>query len=605
RRKILMRLTTYLKPHVGAAVYMVALTAGVAVMEMIPIYLTTKVLIDDLLKGGGVTTITLIPGLWTVNVESWGLGVFTWLAILISVIVCVRVTMVAFSVLQSRISVMLGLSVTRDLRSTVYQHLQRLSVSFHDKMRVGTLMSRVLTDVSRVNGFLVSGVPHMGVVLLRLIAIGALLFLMNPFLAACILIPIPLVIYFSRLFYRRMGGLFHRQAQRYSLMSATINDAMNGVRVVKAFGQEDRELEKFGGRNEDWYSAGLKAEQSFFTFYPFIGFLMTSGAFIVYYFGGLDVVAGTMTLGTLLAFVAYLIQFYQPVQWLSRINDWITRDLTAAERIFEVLDTAPEVADHPKALAVDKLEGTVRFENVAFGYDPLEPVLQNVDVEVKQGEMVGLVGRSGAGKSTLINLVCRFYDPQEGRITIDGTDLREIKLDEWHSRLGIVPQESFLFHGTISENIAYAHPEATREDVIRAARAANAHNFISRFPDGYDGVVGERGTRLSGGERQRIAIARAILHDPKVLILDEATSSVDTETEQRIQEALRNLVKDRTVFAIAHRLSTLKFANRLIVIDDGKVAEFGTHDELIEKQGIYYGLVAAQTEMSKITAVGG
>jgi len=329
------------------------------------------------------------------------------------------------------------------------------------------------------------------------------------------------------------------------------------------------------------------------------------GSFVVWYIGGADVIGGRMSLGTLFAFFSYLSMFYRPIQMVSRLNAWVTRDLTAAERVFEVLDTEPEIEDESDAVVLENMEGRVEFEDAVFGYDPLRPVIKGITIDIQPGEMVGLVGRSGAGKSTIINLICRFYDPQEGRVLIDGVDLRKIKQREWHRRLGIVPQESFLFHGTIAENIAYARPEASRDDIIRAARAANAHHFIVRFPDGYDTQVGERGARLSGGERQRISIARAILNDPKILILDEATSAVDTETEQQIQEAISRLVHGRTVFAIAHRLSTLKNANRLLVIEDGQLVEFGTHDELVEAGGVYARLVEAQQELSALSAVGG
>jgi ATP-binding cassette subfamily B protein len=322
--------------------------------------------------------------------------------------------------------------------------------------------------------------------------------------------------------------------------------------------------------------------------------------------GGRRVIGGDgMTLGLLMTFIAYLGMFYGPMQFLSRVADWLARALASAERIFEILDSEPDVREAAEAVAIPRIAGRIAFENVTFGYDAHKPVLKGVSFDVAEGEMIGLVGHSGAGKSTTINLVCRFYDVQDGAIRVDGIDIRQIAQSDLRSQLGVVLQETFLFNDSILENIRYARPEADREDVIAAAIAANAHDFIVRKPDGYDAVVGERGAALSGGERQRIAIARAILHNPRVLILDEATSSVDTDTEKQIQDAIARLIRGRTTLAIAHRLSTLRHANRLIVLKNGKIEEMGSHDELMEKKGEFHRLVQMQSELSRITAVQG
>jgi ATP-binding cassette subfamily B protein len=312
-----------------------------------------------------------------------------------------------------------------------------------------------------------------------------------------------------------------------------------------------------------------------------------------------------ISLGSLMAFLAYIGMLYNPIQNVTRFSDYLNRALTAAQRLFEITDADHEIYDDPESAPLADIQGAFRFENVHFAYVKDRPVLKGVTLEVQPGEMIGLVGRSGVGKTTLINLICRFYDPEEGAVFLDGIDLRRVKLRHLRGRIGIVPQEPFLFNASIAENISYGNPHASRENVMRAAIAANAHGFILRMPDGYDTRVGERGARLSGGERQRIAIARAILHDPKILILDEATSSVDTETEELIQEALARLVKNRTTFAIAHRLSTLRNANRLVVLEEGKVAEMGTHEELLAKQGVYQRLVEMQSKLSSIQAVDG
>jgi ATP-binding cassette subfamily B protein len=339
--------------------------------------------------------------------------------------------------------------------------------------------------------------------------------------------------------------------------------------------------------------------------FPFFSLITGSGALLVWYYGGKSVIHDEITLGTLMAFISYLGMFFGPLQWFSQAMNWTSRALTAADRVFEIIDTPSEVPNAPNAVRLERMKGEVVFEKVSYGYEKHHPVLKDVSLSVASGEMVGLVGHSGAGKSTMINLICRFYDADQGRILMDGVDLREIDQETLRSQIGVVLQETFLFDGTIAENIAYSKPDATPLEIMRAAKIANAHDFIVRMPDGYDTRVGERGHRLSGGEKQRIAIARAIVHDPRVLILDEATASVDTETERQIQEAISRLIQGRTTFAIAHRLSTLRGANRLIVLDKGKVAEIGTHDELLEQEGIYYKLVQAQQELSKIRGVEG
>jgi len=598
RGQVLLRLLGYLRPHWKRAALLVATMIVSALIETLPPYLT-KVLIDDVINTKVMRT---IAG-W--DVASLGWGRLGWLALIVTLFLVSRIVLLGIGILGGRQATWLGPRIIGDLRAKLFHHLQRLSLGYYDRARTGALLNRVVTDTRQVQGFLVGGVPHLGIDLFMVVFIGIILFSMNWQLSLFILIPLPIVVYMSKYFWRFIRALFGRAWAKRAWLSSTLNDSLSGIRVVKAFGQEEQEMARFDERNWDTLLAESRAEMTWATFFPAITFLTMAGQFIVWYIGGANVIDGTMTLGTLLAFFSYLGMFYRPIQMVARVNEWVTRDLTAAERVFEVLDTEPEIKDSPNAVALKEVRGEVRLENVKFGYDPLRPVLKGISIDIQAGEMIGLVGRSGAGKTTIINMICRFYDPQEGRVLIDGVDLRTVRQHDWHRRIGIVPQEPFLFHGTIAENIAYAQPGASRDEIIRAARAANAHPFIMRFPDGYDSQVGERGARLSGGERQRISIARAILHDPRILILDEATSSVDTETEQQIQEAIARLVQGRTVFAIAHRLSTLKNANRLLVIEDGQVVEFGTHDELIEKDGVYAKLVNAQRELSAITAVGG
>ena len=331
-------------------------------------------------------------------------------------------------------------------------------------------------------------------------------------------------------------------------------------------------------------------------------FLTSLGTLIIWWVGGNKVLGGSLSLGDFVAFTAYMWQFYGPVESLCRLNHRFQRAATSAERVFEVLDTQTDVTDKPNATPMPRIRGRVVFSNVTFAYEPGKPVLNKLNFTVQPGEMIGLAGHSGAGKSTLINLICRFYDVQEGAVPIDGHDIRDVGLKSLREQIGVVLQDPFLFNGTAAENIAYGKPNASMDEIVAAAAAANAHDFILNFPEGYDTPVGERGVRVSGGERQRLSIARAILRNPRILILDEATASVDTQTEAQIQEALERLIKGRTTFAIAHRLSTLKNAHRLLILDKGELAEIGTHNELIARDGIYAKLCRMQTEMSKIRA---
>jgi len=577
---ILKRLLAYAWPFRKQLILLTLLMLGGTALDLLPPYLGGVILIDKVLGGkpenGRQILAMVVVGLFAIQL----LGTL-------------------FSVIRGRMAAWLSASLVYELRKKTYESLQKLSLSYFDKRQTGAIMSRVVHDVNGLNNFLIEGVQYFLVQVLLLIGIGAILFSINPKLAFWVIIPAPVVVFLSFHFWKYIWKLFASFWHRNSKMTAVLNDSLSGVRVIKAFAQEDRELDRFDQRSRDLYNASVQAEQSWATLFPWLSFVLTLGSLFVYFIGGSDVLLGTATVGQLVTFMNYIGRFYGPLQFLSRITDWLTRSLTSAERVFEILDAQPDVVDAPEPIRLPHIKGDVRFENVTFGYDEHDPVLQNVSFTVKAGEMLGVVGHSGAGKSTIINLLCRFYDPNEGRITIDGVDLREIAQQDIRSQVGMVLQETFLFNGTIAENIAYAKPKATMEEIVRAAKVANAHDYITSFPNGYDTFVGERGARLSGGERQRIAIARAILHDPRILILDEATSAVDTETEQKIQEAIDRLVQNRTTVAIAHRLSTLRNADKLIIIEDGKIVEAGSPDELLAKKGHYYNLVMAQEIKSK------
>jgi ATP-binding cassette subfamily B protein len=460
----------------------------------------------------------------------------------------------------------------------------------------------VTSDTDRVWGFLVEGVPYLLLNGLTLIGVIGLLFWTSPVLAACILAPVPLVIAIIGIFWRPMSQMFHHVGQKWARFHTHLNESLNGIRVVKAFANEDTEYAKFQVRNNELRDSGIRVDKRWYTIFGAMTFLGALGTLINWTVGGYMVYQNQLTMGEFWRINAYLGLVYGPLQWFSAVNQWFSRAMAGAERIFEVMDTeAEKYGDRGIHHAI---KGEVKFDNVRFGYDQSNPVLKGVTFTAAAGEMIGLVGKSGAGKSTTINLVCRFYEPDAGTIQIDGIDYREIALQDLRHQIGIVLQEPFLFNGTIADNIAYGKPGADFEEVIEAAKAANAHHFILSKPDGYDTMVGERGSKLSGGERQRISIARAILHNPRVLILDEATSSVDVETEKQIQEAIGRLVKGRTTFAIAHRLSTLRNADRLIVLDKGQIAEIGTHEELMAKEGVFYGLVQTQTAINEIIGIG-
>ena len=576
---ILKRLFAYAWPFRKQLIILTILMLGGTVLDLIPPYLSGVILIDKVLGSKPENGIQLL--LWVVI----GLFVTQFLA-------------TAFAVIRGRMAAWLSASLVYELRKKTYESLQRLSLSYYDKRQTGAIMSRVVHDVNRLNNFLIEGVQYFLVQILLLIGIGAILFSINPKLAFLVVIPAPLVVFLSFHFWKYIWKLFASFWHRNSKMTAVLNDSLSGIRVIKAFAQEEREIDRFDQKSYELYNASVQAEQTWATLFPWLSFLLTLGSLFVYLIGGRDVLLGVATVGQLVTFMNYIWRFYGPLQFLSRITDWLTRSLTSAERVFEILDAQPDVVDSPNAIRLPQIKGDVAFEDVFFGYEEHEPVLQNISFNLSSGQMLGVIGHSGAGKSTIINLLCRFYDPTEGRITIDGVDLKEIAQQDIRSQVGMVLQETFLFNGTIAENIAYAKPSATMEEIIRAAKIANAHDFITAFPNGYDTFVGERGARLSGGERQRVAIARAILHDPRILILDEATSSVDTETEVKIQEAIDRLIQNRTTVAIAHRLSTLRNADKLIIIEEGNIIEAGSPDELLEKKGHYYNLVMAQ-EISK------
>lgn len=602
KHRVMLRILSYIGPYRGRALlYILFVIAGTLVV-LIPPYFS-RVLIDDILLLNDAAVPTPDGEItWLGNIFRAIQPATVALSIAIGALLATYIIRVLFIVLQSRLSAWLTFRIAANIRAHVYEHLHNLSIRFFDKRTTGTVISHITEDSERLQDFLLEGLSFLSVQLFLFFGIGSMLFFMNWKLACFILVPIPIIVLGAGWFWRKVRSLWHRAWRRRSKLFDVVNDSVSGIRVVRAFGQQKSEVNRFGGANIDARDYETKAELIWATYYPPLMFAVQFGSLIIWYVGGLDVLAGAMSLGTLMAFHAYLAMFYEPLRYVSPLINWASRSMTAAERLFEVIDSQPEQEDDGNLKAMPNILGEVQFQNMTFGYDAHIPVLKDINLHVKPGEMIGLVGHSGAGKSTLINLICRFYTPDGGKLEIDGEDIKQINLRDLRRQIGVVLQEPYLFSGTIAENIAYAHPDASMEDIITSAKAANAHEFIIKFPDGYDTEVGERGGSLSGGERQRISIARAILHNPRILILDEATSSVDVETEKKIQQAIDRLVQNRTTFAIAHRLSTLRNADRLFVIEKGKGVECGSHEELMEKKGIYYKLVETQREAANVRA---
>jgi ATP-binding cassette subfamily B protein len=582
RQAVFRRVLGMIRPYRGATMLLIGLVLGGLAVELAP-PLLQQYLVDDVLKIGQDTAKD--PNLVTAL-----LG-------LVVVLAFVRVISSLLAGVKGVVCARVGASLTEDLRIKLVKKLNELSVGYYDKHQTGVLTNRVVHDTEAMHSLITHLTGGFAMQILQLFGVGAMLFWINPKLAFYMMLPAPLVVGGSWYFWRYIFPRYHRFWDSSGKQAGNLQGMLAGIRVVKAFGQEDREFERFQSTSNRLKDARVSVESSAAGFQGLMQLVFALGGLIVWYIGGKDVLGGSMTLGALMAFLAYVAMFYTPLSNLAQLTSWLGSFATASQRVFELLDTPVQVAEAVEPVRVPEMRGAIKFENVTFGYDRLRPVLKDVSFEIEPGEMVGIVGRSGSGKSTVVNLISRFYDADQGSVSIDGVNVKAIAREDQTRQVGVVLQEPFLFRGTIFNNLVYGRPASNPEDVVTAARAAHAHEFILKSQLGYETPVGERGAGLSGGERQRLSIARAMLYDPRVLILDEATSSVDTESEKAIQDALKGFVQGRTTIAIAHRLSTLRHANRILVFDNGRLIEQGSHQALMDQGGTYANLVRIQTRL--------
>ena len=578
---VLLRLWRFARPYQGRLLAGFLLTLASTAATLVPPYLTMP-LMDEVLipfqNGQAIDrslVAMLLGGLLASALVAWALG---W----------------ARTYLLALVSERIG----ADLRTATFEHLMRLSLDYFSSKRTGDLMARIGSETDRINVFLSLHALDFATDVLMIAMTAAILVSINPWLALVTLVPLPFIAWLIHLVRDRLRTGFEKVDRVWGEVTNVLADTIPGIRVVKAFAQEGREAERFRQANRVNLAINDRLNKTWSLFSPTVSLLTEIGLLVVWAFGIWLVAGNEITVGVLTAFIAYIGRFYGRLDSMSRIVSVTQKAAAGAKRIFDILDHVSNVPEPADPVTLPALKGQLQMRQVGFRYGN-RSVIRQLNLEIQPGEMIGLVGHSGSGKSTLVNLICRFYDVSEGAILVDGVDLRRLRVADVRRHIGLVLQEPFLFFGTIAENIAYGKPDASREEIIAAARAAHAHEFILRLPHGYDSMVGERGQGLSGGERQRISIARALLINPRILILDEATSAVDTETEKEIQKALDNLVQGRTTIAIAHRLSTLRKADRLVVMDRGQIVEVGPHDELMARQGAYWRLHEAQARKAE------
>ncbi len=604
KRKVISRLAVYLKPELKTLIFSVIISVITTTLALVPPYLT-KTLVDTILKEGNTASTVIdlskileMPIGKTMTAEES----LIMIGILLATILIVRHALGAVRGYYLRRS---GDRIVKSLRDDVYEHAQHLPMSFYDKTSTGSVINRISGDSSTLQSFMLRITQEVVVQFFKMIGIIVIMVAMNPSLALYSLIPVPFVVVGSRIFSKKIAPFYRRIWRRSAAVSGVLTDTIPGIRVIKSFTNEKNATELFESKTQEWYDTDIQAGK-ILNVYPavvntFVGF----GSVVIWMLGGLAVLkvtggaVGDLTAGTLVSFISYASMFYEPVNFFANLNDSYQNALSSAERIFDILDAEPE-HDFGKGKTLPEMKGKIEFRHVTFSFDRTKKVLEDINIKIEPGDIVGIVGTTGSGKSTLVNLFLRYYDHYQGKILVDGVDIRKIDMEYYRSQIGYVQQEPMMFHDTIFNNIAYGNTSYSVDDVMHAADIANAHEFIVRQPDGYDAVLGERGVGLSGGERQRLSIARAVLKNPSILVFDEATASVDSETEHLIQDAIERLISGRTTIMIAHRLSTLSKANKIIVVDNGKILEFGSPEELLAKKGKYWKLVQIQSMADRV-----
>ncbi|MBT7610798.1 MAG: ABC transporter ATP-binding protein [Bacteriovoracaceae bacterium] len=589
--KTFLRLVGYLKPYKKDVFWGTVGAICSTLSALLPAYLTGR-LLDTVIKPfqeGGLQKTLAMNAAWRI----------------LAAIFLVFILKEVFSYMRLSKMSLMGEDVAMDLRTELFSHLQKLGLDFFGRKQTGSIISRVSSDTDRIWDFVAFGIVEVGIALVTLISLSAVLITLDWKLGLAMSLPVPILLLSIYYHGERMQKLFIRAWRKWSDLTNVLSDTIPGIQVVKAFNQEEKEIDRFNQSNDDVTGEFKSVHYAWTKFWPLLMMgiqviVMTVWILAIPRLISEEGTTDYLSLGTFVSFLLYVTMFSQPIEVIGQMARMLNRALSSAYRIFEILDTSPSLKNGRTILKKGELKGDIEFKNVSFSYDGVRKVVCGINFRVLPGEMIGLVGSSGGGKSTITKLIARFFDVSTGEIIIDGKNLRELEVGSFRKQVGMVLQDPYLFHGTLVDNIRYGLPDVSLKKVIEAAKIANAHEFIMSFELGYETIVGERGHTLSGGERQRISIARAILHDPKILILDEATSAVDTETERKIQDALDKLIEGRTVFAVAHRLSTLRKANRIFVVDKGEIKETGTHNDLLKKKdGLYNKLHRMQQEMSE------
>ncbi len=577
RKKLFLRVLSYVPKYKKHLAMIIGIILTTVFVNLISPYLTGTILYDEVLSESGKYHGEILA--------------------LVLILIGITLLNTLLGIILGRIGAEMSGKIIYDIKTEVFSSMQKLGMKFFSSKRTGNLLNRINSDALDIQYFLNDGLPYFLIHGVTIASVGLFLFIVNPLLSVSVIIPVPLIALIIKNSTRRFKKLKWHSWRRSSSLNSIINDNLQGVRVVKSFGKEDFEIERFNHISKALCDNRVREGIAAAKVFPLLSWVMSIGGLIVWGVGGGQILSGNLSFGELMSFIGYLSLLYNPVNFMVKTFDWWTNCMNSAQRIFEVIDRKPDIIEAENPVCIGRLKGDIEFRNVTFSYEPNKTVLKNVSFNVKSGEMIGLVGHSGAGKSTITNILTRLYDVNDGEVFIDGINIKNISLKSLHKNIGIVLQNTFLFSGTIAENISYGRNDATAEEIIDAAKKAHAHEFILKLPDGYDTYIGKDGIDLSGGEKQRISIARAILMDPAILIFDEATASLDTETEQKIQEAMNLLMENRTTIAIAHRFSTLKNADRLVVVEHGKIVESGSHDELFNKtDGVYSKMAHMQLD---------